>query len=255
MQFSMVPRRATQILPLPTKTASARGCVIADNGLEFIVKGDGEGSNGRLGPLRANEWIGHALADIVGIPVPTISEIKLDMGGANESLFGSQKLGGRLTDDTEILQVLSGHIRPVDAEQIFSKIFAFDLMIGNVDRHSGNYMFQKNGNNLHIFAYDFGWSLFDDTWPPAAAPMRSVSKTRLVYRAISRVYPFDRKAADAVMDSLVGIGPTRLKGCLDSLPNGWLQRQRHKQFIEWYSAEMRGRAAAIRKELDNGTLI
>src|SRR5579863_6283967 len=115
-------------------SADSLGFAEANNSLEYLVKQDGRGH-----PVRASEWICSSLARHVGIPTAPFEIVQLP---DTTLAFGSQLIGG-LEDESKRPGYLTGTY-PIDGfSAILAAIYAFDLFIGNEDRHGGNYLFAQ----------------------------------------------------------------------------------------------------------------
>ena len=136
------------------------------------------------GPVRASEMLCTLIAGAVGIATPT-GRILEDLDG--ELVFGSQIYGDAQPSGPAML--LDDPPSAMALGQI-SRIFAFDLFLGNVDRHLNNYLVRTQNGMQRVLAMDFSHALLCE-WPLAALPMPSTCKTVARGRNLRHRWGFD----------------------------------------------------------------
>ncbi len=126
------------VVVYPSAAASARRPIRArvDDGLDYMLKDDSGGI-----PVRAREWICHALADNAGLPV---LEYRPILDGAGRVLFGSRYLLNGGPGGLTGYKILAGALPLAEARSVLSALYAVDLFVGNWDRHADNLMIEQD---------------------------------------------------------------------------------------------------------------
>ena len=226
-------------------TVSRPRFATCEDGLDYCIKRDENGY-----PARANEWIGTWLARAVGIAVAKPAVIK-DID--NKTVFGSEIYGEDLNDNLSIFQS-----RDLSGDHIIHiwKTFAFDLFIGNDDRHINQYkIFNQNRSN-RILSFDFESSLFR-YWPNLPLPLLPTSNTIQNIRAIQTIYgAIDTGVTDELLARLEDIQGAAMVTEVKRLPPGWLNQRVATSFTGWFGGRRRrDRIAQIREGIRNGTCL
>ncbi len=169
-------------------------------------------------------------------------------------LFGSRKLIG-LADTIRTEAYLEKTIESaslVPLSSFLSKLYAFDMMIFNEDRHFGNYMFIQDGLTPRPFAFDFGRGLFW-SWPFLEFPAPT-SYTRVCGRILRNKHGFDLAAAESILDRLAALSTETIEEFVKEMPRDWLAPQRQAEFLDWWSGRS-VRLASLRKGLQDESLL
>lgn len=244
-QLSLYPLRIVRVWNPSSQTVSRPRIATCEDGLDYCVKHDQDGI-----PVRANEWIATWLARAAGIAVakPTIVR---DFD--NKLLFGSEIYGVDANDNLGIFQ--SNGLTRLHLNHIW-KTFAFDLFIGNTDRHINQYRFFTQNRAERMISFDFGESLFR-YWPDLDLPLSPKCNTVINIRAIQKNYgKIDLSAADEVLLRLETIEGAAMVNEVRGLPRGWLSAQTGSAFTRWFGGRLRReRVGQIREGLRNGTYL
>lgn len=216
-----------------------------DDGQDYVIKTIEKTPDGP-----AAEWFCHELAELCGIAVPHYCELK--MPGAAPA-FGSRFDGSAITDKVVIMQLLQGSL-PVSllAERI-SAIHAFDLFVGNDDRHLGNYLFVKSIKAHAVQAFDFGRAWTERGWPISALPMPRDCNTMEYIAWLLMHHKFDHAAAAALLQRIASITPQQIKAIYANMPSKWCDRNLRNDVTRWWSTQARiQRLNQVALELKNG---
>ncbi len=251
LQLGFFPRKVLSVLPRAEETADYLGEVEADDGHHYYLKSDTAGR-----PIRASEWLGTFLAEIVGIAAPSCTIVQLLTG---ELVFGSRRINGvadRVTTWSCLTQpsLTNAPDRIIGLQAILSSIYAFDLFVFNDDRHFGNYLSVDDNGVRRFFAYDFSRAVFW-RWPWTGVPALD-QHTRTCGMVIRRMHGFDLAAAKSVLDRLGAISPQLIEAELQRVPADWLAPALKEQFIAWWGSDAKtDRVNEIKMGVENGTYL
>ena len=230
-QMPLFARRAITEYPQREETADSLGEVDADDGLMYHIKGDASGS-----PMRASEWICSHLAEEVGIASPQPSVIERNDGSL---VFGSRRLAGVAEQVATQAFLLRPSIPAHDASvseigSLLSGIYAFDLFIGNEDRHPKNYLSLEDRNRRRFYAFDFGRGLFWK-WPLEGFPSPD-GNTRHFGAVLRQLHGFDIGRANRVLDCLLTVDLQFIQDVLKRMPTDWLPAVLSSDLTRWWSS-------------------
>ena len=233
--------------PPVNSSADAAFHGIGENGIEYVIK-----TVPKTPHAPAAEWFCHRFADTCGIAVPQTN--RLLMADGSEA-FGSQ-WDGAVLDQMLVQQVLTGALKGNFLDERLSAIYAFDLAVHNVDRHTGNYLFVKGmGSNVMVRAFDFSRAWTVQGWPLPALPL-APCHTVNYYRNTSKVHPFNLKAAEKLLDAINKVPISAVQSWLADVPGAWQPKTTQNQIVKWWAAGgMKSRTDAIRKGLQNGSYL
>lgn len=177
------------------------------------------------------EWLGQFWARRCGLPVPDCYAVEL---AANPGvyLFGSRWEGGNSGPSLD-----GSNIALVSNQEVFSAAWAFDLLIHNVDRHLGNFLYLTLAGELVVKVMDHGRSMWFSGWPLPAPPPVSTSKTCVVRKLTKRRAKFDRAEALRVVAAWSAITKQDVVDELDSLPQAWVDPARRAELESWWGSE------------------
>lgn len=132
----------------PPPTADA-ACIAIDDVLQdrYLCK-----DRSKVDWLPAVEWIAQHLARMCGLLVPACYVVELE-ANPGEYMFGSKWEGGAE-------QYAVDMIAKVTNPNEFSAIYAYDLLIHNVDRHLNNYLYLQLAGDTVVKAVDHSRCLF-----------------------------------------------------------------------------------------------
>lgn len=249
-QLALFPRKTVIELGVPDGKDIYR-YVQADDGRRYYLKLD-QGDK----PVRANEWLSHRLASVVGVSTPRCQFIQTVSG---DIAFGSEAVDGasRLMETVLYLETSSLNELGMPAPGLqaqLSAVHALDLFVCNTDRHIGNFVVVPNGNDRSLLAIDFARSLFW-RWPwngfLAADDMSSLAWAELRQR-----HGFDLNAASAVVRRLGIITPGEIEVMLSQMPSHWLSSADQNEFLDYCrSGRWAARVAQLLEGLGNGSIV
>ena len=155
-QASIIRPQLKVWLPANTQTADARYIGITTDNLEWMLKTTAEHPQ-----LPISEWLCYHVFGACGLSLPAFAALDDSTQGP---VFGSRWEGGvtamaDLTPDQQFW-CLS------DNAETFSACLALDLLLGNADRHFGNYLFRQNRQQrFGVLAMDFSRAMATQGWP------------------------------------------------------------------------------------------
>lgn len=180
----------------------------------------------------ATEWFYTHLAAHLGIAVPDCARIHNPEN--DELLFGSKETFGTADRfEAQTLLLTSPNRDPAIGDpypwlgSYLSRLYAFDLLIGNPDRQLVNYLLVNEGRGRRLLAYDFASSQLE--FGSAANFEVADSKTMFVGRQLRKLRAFDLESAFELLDRVKAVPLSEVEGILRSIPQ------------EWISDEFRGR--------------
>ncbi|MFN4114950.1 MAG: hypothetical protein ACK4F7_00430 [Inhella sp.] len=199
---------------------------IAENGLEYALKRQAEGLM-----VPGTEAICYRLAQACGIATPAEAML-IDLDGA--AVFGSRIEGGLFETETlepeariQEFQACAGRL---------SACFALDLLVGNEDRHFGNFLYRRRADGLlAILAIDYNRAFWLSGWPPALSSLRqTMTLTGLeMLRALGLWRPVD---ALTTLGTASTIRVQDLTDWISALPAQWIPEAQRQQLLDWWGS-------------------
>ncbi len=125
-----LPVRPRYCVPANHGTADCNLFCFCDDGCDYAVKTT---NPNKLVPH--SEWFCTHLGEMVGLASPPCKLVELQ----NDVAFGSRWESGHDPDQWWI-RATNGQIDAQHIAPTLSRIFAFDLFVGNIDRHAKNYI-------------------------------------------------------------------------------------------------------------------
>ena len=197
-QVEHLPGIAVRALSAEMNDQNTADCAMfchCDDGSDYAVKTI---SPNRL--LPHVEWFCTRLGEIVGLASPPCRIIELPGGEA----FGSRWESGHLPDNWWI-RTLSGEIDLARIAPALTRIFTYDLFIGNVDRHLGNYIVRQQRSGVSLLAFDYSRAWLSHGFPVLQSPLPTSCHTLQMHRFLTSSFgPFLQAAdVDHVISSLL----------------------------------------------------
>lgn len=251
--MTLIPLKVKLKLQAPftaTQAVSRPNMGTLEDGLDYLLKTDRD-----QWPGMAAEYICCHLAEGVGVPVPKFC-VAQDLDGSlifASQIFGtpSQNAANRAAQSRFLA---SSQPNPEMVRQI-SKLYAFDLITHNTDRHINNLLFREQNRSMRVLAIDFDRSLFFN-WPLPGLPLSANCQTMITGRDIRRVWGFDLGAAIELTMSMARVPKGTLEYALTSMPQGWLANDTKNELLTWWGGGARiQRLRHIVKGLKDGTLL
>ena len=242
---SLLPIKIRSLDPANLGSADAQFVGTGDDGQDYIIKTIEKTPN-----VPAAEWFCHGLADLCGIAVPHYVELTMPRA---DPAFGSRFDGSAVNDKAVILQILFGGLTVSLLDERLSAIHAFDLFVGNNDRHFGNYLFVRSLKGYAIQAFDFSRAWTDNGWPIADLPLPENCNTTTCFAQLLPHHSFHHGAAQAVLDKIRAVTKDDVKAIYKNMPAKWASKESRNAVIEWWSsdAKMR-RLTQVETELKHG---
>ncbi len=121
---------------------------------------------------------------------------------------------------------------------VISATLAFDLFIGNDDRHMNNFVFRHTyDNKLTALAIDFSRAFLIRGFPADPFPVGSDSKTRLSINLRKRDNTWDSPSAVITVDAIGLIKTDHLLHWMKEMPDSWLPQRQRDELLTWWGGE------------------
>jgi hypothetical protein len=181
-------------------------------------------------PVRAREWICHALADNAGLPV---LEYRPILDGAGRVLFGSRYLLNGGPGGLTGYKILAGALPIAEARSVLSALYAVDLFLGNWDRHADNLMIEQDADpRIRVMDFSEAPALID---PATRGKIPGLGTATVnAGRTLRTLYGFSTDAATLALDRLNAITDARLKEIVDGMPADWLPIAVRSDLQNWW---------------------
>jgi hypothetical protein len=215
-------------MPSARGTADLKQFVRTEDGHDYAVKSTDEHPS-----LPASEFICYRLAASCSLPVPYSQVIELR---EDTYAFGSRIEGGV----TEWAAMGPSKAREAfnAASEIVSAILAFDLFVGNVDRHTGNFLFRKNSSGQWVpLAIDYSRALLIRGFPNDTFPMATNENTQITIAQMKLANFWSGPFAIKTVELLRSIGVEHLRHWMIEMPNAWLTDESRRLLIEWWQSD------------------
>lgn len=208
----------------PPATADA-ACIAIDDATQrrFLCK-----DQKKLDWLPLAEMLSQQLARRCGLTVPDCHIIELE-AKPGELLFGSQWEGGAEDFSPGILGKVTNPIE-------FSRTFAFDLLIHNVDRHMNNYLYLQLAGDTVVKAMDHSRTWWFSGWPLPAPPPPASSATVSNLGYWTAQIGWARSEANAVVDQWLSISKAELDAIIALAPTEWVSPMRGAELVAWWGS-------------------
>jgi hypothetical protein len=135
-----------------------------------------------------------------------------------------------------------------------SRLYAFDLFVGNPDRQVCNFLLVQEGSKRRLWAFDFDaadLSLIKTSNFPIVQ-----TKTLSVGRLWRQHRHFDESSAFELIDWLGAISTTALESILAPIPDDWMSSDKREAFVDdWRKGASAARLTALRCGLKDGSLL
>lgn len=237
-QRSLMPLEVINTFPSTGDTAHLRHIVEARDGQHYGVKMSVEGEV----KVPASELFCHELASKVLIPTPGHAVIKMPSG---ELAFGSLWQGGVIDKKSKldfqlfISQILSGEVKVVNLKKFFSRLYAFDLFVNNVDRSWRNYLWRSSfGDSVIALAFDFSRACFE-TGHKGVQATAKLSNTQSVFTMINVSKNYDRSEAVACLEAIRNIETDEIRAIFAAFPARWMSNADKNEYIAWWDSQER----------------
>lgn len=200
----------------------------------------------------AAELICDSLAALCGVATAQFDIVELPDGTI---AFGSVWEGSAL-DQQQAIQVLMGRAVGHQVGPNLSRIYAFDLLVHNVDRHLGNYLCVAGRTPGHsVKVYDFSRAFSANGWPLPNLPMPATANTVRAFRHLRRVHAFDFAVAKELLAKVDAISFSSVQSIVDNVPTDWMSSELREKVVKWWADEHSARVSTILAGLKDGSLL
>lgn len=223
------PVQIARTIPNPFPTADLKSVAVGRDGFEYAVKRIEDHPY-----LPASEWLCYSLGYRVQIALPPFCVLEDGSGEA----FGSRFEGG-IHQFSDIQGPQNQQQLLIDCGSDMSRIIAFDLFVGNEDRHLNNFLFreQRLGGEKTVMAMDFSRSLLVRGWPNDTVPMHPTTKTMMVMGLLKQAQTWDVTVAQMALASIHSISQAEVAHWLGEMPQSWLEPKKRQEISEWWGSD------------------
>lgn len=185
--------------------------------------------------LPASEFICYKLAAACNLSVPFSSFIEMP----NQEIgFGSRFEGGlsewNLLSPSERFGVYQ------ESSKLISGILAFDLFVGNEDRHMGNFVWRKNHDERWVpFAIDYSRAFLVRGFPHDDFPVPISSHTRSTIAARKKADSWEGPYAVFTLEQLHNVQVEHIAHWFNEMPISWVPIDDKNKFLEWWGSSAR----------------
>ena len=198
------------------------------NNKDYAIKLRTDGN----GFVPASEMFCYELANIINIATPGFDILKLRDGSL---AFGSVWEGGvsPVKLDNDVFDILNGNVKVEGMKTFFSKVYAFDLFINNIDRHFGNYIFRGSFRGIIAMAYDFSRAWYE-IGPFTYEAFDANNKTKVCIDIIKKTDNFDKEEAIRTLQEISDVPKSAIEAILQNIPDNWLDIKFKEEFLDWW---------------------
>lgn len=243
-----LPVRAKIVEPANLGTVDCDFFCFCDDGSDYAVKGT---TKGRYIPH--SEWFCKHLGDAVGIPSPECRLVEVGQsvlfGSRWESVHDPREWPTRLQSDA---------VSRERAAPALSRIFAFDLFVNNVDRHTNNYIVRQQRGGWSFLAFDHSRAWMASGWPLPDPPMDALETTRKNARIVNEMLGgiIQKCDVDFVLDRLNEVRLAYIEDIINCQHGSWLNVSEKDAILNfWASSAVGRRLEMIREGFRVGTYI
>lgn len=234
-QQSIVPLEAIEIHELSgdlVTSCNLRRIVSADNHRDYAVK---EVINSQKGYIPACELFCYELARAIKVNVPEYQIIRMKDGSY---AFGSEwdANAGYLENMTDFLRILSGKDAIKNGAEFFSKVYALDIFVNNIDRHRGNFFVRKVFSGKIGVAYDFDKSWYETGYDCFDA-LQGGTNTQETKWNIRDKRLLKKGIVVATLEEIQNIKVDTIRSILHMMPEEWMLDGNKATFLSWWGSE------------------
>ncbi|WP_010163446.1 HipA family kinase [Sphingomonas sp. PAMC 26617] len=240
-----VPVKASWCETASFGTADCSQVCRCDDGSDYAIKDDLE-----VAAVPHSEWFCTHLGELVGLASPPCKIV--DVQG--KACFGSRWETGHNARDW-ILRAQDGRIDFASLAPTLLRIYAFDLFVNNVDRHTNNYIVREQHFGTALLAFDYSRAWIVNGMPPPNMPMSSSHNTVQFIKGLRTIFGdfFQQNEADHVLDKLESTPVQAVDKIISSHPQEWLTKSQHNAILSWWKSDIRtSRISDIRKGVKDG---
>lgn len=246
-QQSIVPLEAIEIHEIPDGqiiSCNLKRIVTADNSRDYAVK---EISNSTKGYIPASELFCYELARAIKVNVPEYQIIRMKDG---TYAFGSEWDGNAdyLNEISDFFRIISGNDSIRNGAEFFSKVYALDIFVNNIDRHYGNFFVRKVFSGKIGVAYDFDKAWYETGHDKFEALVCGTNTQETKHHVIDK-RQLKKTIVKDTLDEIKAIEKGRISSILTMMPNGWMTDNEKEIFLDWWGgADFEARIERLKKE-------
>ncbi len=243
-----VPVKASWCENATFGTADCSQVCRCDDGSDYAIKNDVE-----VAAVPHSEWFCTHLGELVGLASPPCKIV--DVRG--KACFGSRWETGHNARDW-LLRAQDGRIDFASLAPTLSRIYAFDLFVNNIDRHTTNYIVREQHFGTALLAFDYSRAWIVNGMPPPVMPMLSSHNTVKVIKGLRSIFGdfFQKGEANYVLDRLEAISVQMVEKIIGSHPKEWLTDEQQDAIVVWWNSDARtSRINDIRKGVKDGAYL
>jgi hypothetical protein len=226
-QLPLLPLRVQADVPSRRRSADMKTFVRTIDGHDYATKTTDDHPL-----LPASEYLCYRIAAACNLPVPYSQVINI---GSGQFAFGS-RVEGSVTEWAAMgpgLQLQAFR----DAAEAVSAILAFDLFIGNVDRHRGNFLFRKNqSGHWAPLAIDYSRALLVKGFPNDRFPMPVGENTQVTIALMKNAGFWKGPYAVFSLESMRDITQDHIDHWFKEIPVAWLSDEQRGSFLAWWKS-------------------
>lgn len=240
-----LPVEAKIVEPANLGTADCDFFCFCDDGCDYAVKGR---ARGRYIPH--SEWFCKHLGDAVGIPSPECRLVNV----RGEVCFGSRWESGHDPNDWPD-RLRQNRIERDRVIPTLSRIFAFDLFVNNIDRHTNNYIVRYQRSGWSFLAFDHSRAWMSSGWPLPEPPMNENYATRRVMKFLNLFLggTVDQAQMELLLERILSVKVDRIEDIMNCQHPDWLNVSDKDAILTFWSGDaLRVRIEKIREGLKRG---
>lgn len=225
-QGALFPLKVRHHQPARGAGKDLRVEAVAEDGMEWALKRQAEHPM-----LPASEYLCYRLAQTCALATP-LDAILVDTDAA--LVFGSRIEAGLIElsklPQAEVVQRIAACAGRMSA------CYALDLLLGNEDRHFGNFLFRQRVDGvLACIVIDWSRAWWVRGWPPQRICGRACATTN--HMEILRAFGL-WSAPDALLTlgTVSAIAPSSLTRWLEDMPTSWLPSAERATLVAWWGS-------------------
>jgi hypothetical protein len=246
-----LPVRAIWCDPAGLGSVDGAYCCHCDDSADYVIKDQKHHPR-----VPHSEWFCYRLGERVGIAAPQFKPV--DIGGG-DLVFGSRWESGQKLAKTWWEMVADGTIPFSDMSVCYSKIFAFDHFVHNIDRHASNYLCRPQHLTWILLPIDYSRSWLCQGWPLPTLPFAVNAKTRIVRKQLEVFLGqdlLDKTVSADTLSRIKTVKPDEVEGFILSHPQSWITASEKDAIVKWWkSADRTTRIDGILNGIGNGSYL
>lgn len=224
-QLSLLPIDIDACVSSPLGSADLKNIVRGRDGHYYALK-----STEQHPLLPATEFLCYKLAAACGVPTPLGSLVRTQ---ERSVLFGSRWESSMPTTSplaqVELYEACS---------EALSSMLAFDVFVGNEDRHRKNFLFRRTfEDRVALVAIDFSRALLIRGFPTDSFPVAVDSNTRTTINFLKRANLWRGPSATFTVDALRLVTADHLEHWLKEMPEYWLPKTISDDLLTWWGTD------------------